>query len=204
MEADGSTPKPAQPGAEAPQASAQLTRLALEAGPLIVFFVTNSFYGIMVGTACFMVATLVSLALSLRLEGRVPIMPLVGCVFVLAFGGLTLLLDNDLFIKIKPTVVNLLFAGILFAGLAMRRNLLKLLMGSVLNLTERGWQLLTLRWACFFVFLAGLNEVVWRSFSTDTWVSFKLFGILPLSLAFALAQVPLIHRYQHPEQSGTD
>lgn len=200
MAPDGSTPKPAPPSAQAQQDAAPLTRLALEAGPLIVFFVANSFYGIMAGTACFMVATLVSLALSLRLEGRLPIMPLVGCVFVLAFGGLTLLLDNDLFIKIKPTFVNLLFAGTLFVGLLMRRNLLGLLMGGVLHLTERGWRLLTLRWACFFVFLAVLNEVVWRSFSTDTWVSFKLFGILPLSLAFALAQVPLIQRYQHPEQ----
>ena len=200
MASDRSTPESAQPAGEAKRAATPLTRLGLEAGPLLVFFVTNSLYGIMVGTACFMVATTVSLALSLRLEGRLPIMPLVGCVFVLAFGGLTLALGNDLFIKIKPTIVNLLFAAVLFAGLAVRRNLLKLMMGSFLHLTELGWRLLTWRWACFFVVLAGLNEVVWRNFSTDAWVSFKFFGILPLSLAFALAQVPLIQRHQAPGQ----
>ena len=106
-------------------------RLALEAGPLLVFFITNNQFGIMTGTAVFMVATLVSVVLSYRLERRLPLMPLVGCFFVMVFGGLTLALDDDLFIKLKPTVVNCLFAAILFVGLAVRRQLLKLLMGGV-------------------------------------------------------------------------
>ncbi len=174
-------------------------RLALEAGPLVVFFVTNNLYGIMIGTGAFMAATAVSLALSLRLEGRVPLMPLVGAVFVLIFGGLTLVLDDDLFIKLKPTVVNCLFASILFAGLATGRSLLKLLMGSLLALDEAGWRKLTWRWAFFFVALAILNEIVWRNFSTDFWVNFKVFGLMPLSLLFGAAQIPLIMRHQLPE-----
>ena len=131
-------------------------------------------------------------------------MPLVGAVFVLIFGGLTLALDDDLFIKIKPTVVNCLFATLLFAGLAWRRSLLKLLMGSVLVLDEIGWRKLTWRWAFFFVALAVLNEIVWRNFSTDVWVNFKVFGLLPLSLVFGAAQIPLIlrHQIQEPAAGG--
>lgn len=191
---DGGTPEVLNP----------LARLAIEAGPLVVFFVTNRFYGIMVGTAVFMVATAISVAVSYRLERRVPIMPLVGCVFVMVFGGLTLIMDDDLFIKIKPTVVNLLFAAVLFVGLALRRRYLKLVMGSVLQIDDDGWRRLTWRWAFFFVALAILNEIVWRNFSTDAWVNFKVFGLMPLSMVFGLAQVPLIMRHQLPEpESGT-
>lgn len=181
-----------------------LARLAIEAGPLVIFFVTNRFYGIMVGTAAFMVATAISVAVSYRLERRVPIMPLVGCVFVMIFGGLTLFLHDAIFIKIKPTVVNLLFATVLFVGLALRRRYLKLVMGSVLQIDDDGWRLLTWRWAVFFVVLAILNEIVWRNFSTDAWVNFKVFGLMPLSMVFGLAQVPLIMRHQVPEpESGS-
>ncbi|MGP1394414.1 MAG: septation protein A [Inquilinaceae bacterium] len=179
-----------------------LARLAIEAGPLVVFFLANRFYGIMVGTAVFMVATAISVAVSYRLERRVPIMPLVGCVFVMAFGGLTLFLRDDIFIKIKPTVVNLLFASVLFVGLALRRRYLKLVMGSVLQIDDDGWRRLTWRWAVFFVVLAILNEIVWRNFSTDAWVNFKVFGLMPLSMVFGLAQVPLILRHQLPEPEG--
>lgn len=177
------------------KAQSPLLRMALEAGPLVAFFVVNRMEGIMAGTAVFMAATLVSVALSYWLERRVPLMPVIGCGFVMVFGGLTLWLDDALFIKIKPTVVNLLFAGILFGGLAFRRIFLKLLMGTVLNLTDEGWRLLTWRWAFFFVFLAILNEIVWRSMSTDAWVNFKVFGIMPLSLAFGAAQIPLIMKH---------
>jgi intracellular septation protein len=171
-------------------------RLALEAGPLLLFFIANQAAGIMPATAVFMVATVVAVVLSVRLEKRWPIMPMVGCVFVLIFGGLTLWLDNDLFIKLKPTVVNLLFAAILFTGLATGRNFLKLMMGSVFELSELGWRILTWRWAVFFVVLAAVNEVVWRSFSTEFWAGFKLFGILPLTLVFAMAQMPVLMRHQ--------
>ncbi|MEO3432572.1 septation protein A [Inquilinus sp. CAU 1745] len=178
-----------------------LLRMALEAGPLVAFFIVNRMEGIMTGTAVFMVATLVSVALSYWLERRVPLMPLIGCGFVMVFGGLTLWLDDAIFIKIKPTVVNLLFAGILFGGLAFGRVFLKLLMGTVLNLTDEGWRLLTWRWAFFFIFLAILNEIVWRSLPTDAWVNFKVFGIMPLSIAFGAAQIPLIMKHTIEEEN---
>jgi len=178
----------------------QLTRLLIEAGPLAVFFVTNSQAGIMAGTAVFMVATATAALLSWHLERKLPIMPMVGCFFVLLFGGLTLWLDNDLFIKLKPTVVNLLFATVLFTSLALRRNVLKRLLGTVLSLADEGWRILTLRWACFFVVLAVLNEVVWRTMTTDAWVNFKVFGILPLTLVFSALQMPVILKHQLPEE----
>ena len=171
-------------------------RLALEAGPLLIFFVANQVAGVMPATAIFMVATVVAVVLSVRLERRWPIMPMVGCVFVLIFGGLTLWLDDDMFIKLKPTVVNLLFAAILFTGLATGRNFLKLMMGTVFELTDEGWRILTWRWAVFFVVLAVINEIVWRNFSFNFWAGFKLFGILPLTLVFAMAQMPVLMRHQ--------
>jgi intracellular septation protein len=177
----------------------QYTRLLIEAGPLAVFFVTNSQAGIMAGTGAFMAATGISVLLSWHFERKLPIMPLVGCFFVLLFGGLTLWLEDDLFIKLKPTVVNLLFATVLFTSLALRRNVLKRLLGTVLSLTEAGWRILTLRWACFFVVLAVLNEVVWRTMPTDAWVNFKVFGIMPLTLVFSALQMPVIMKHQIPE-----
>ncbi|NNG05188.1 MAG: septation protein A [Inquilinus sp.] len=179
-------------------------RLALEAGPLLVFFVTNSLYGIMAGTAAFMVVMPIAVFASYRLERRLPIMPLVGCFFVLLFGGLTLWQGDELFIKLKPTIVNLLFAAVLFVGLALRRQYLKLLMGAVLHLDEEGWRRLTWRWAFFFLVLAALNELVWRNVSTDSWVAFKTFGIIPLTLAFGIAQVPLLtkHQIEEPKPGG--
>lgn len=182
--------------AEAKSEKTPFLRLALEAGPLLLFFIANQTAGIMPATAVFMIATVVAVVLSIRLEKRWPIMPMVGCVFVLVFGGLTLWLEDDLFIKLKPTVVNLLFAAILFTGLATGRNFLKLMMGSVFELTDSGWRILTWRWAVFFVVLAVVNEVVWRSFSTEFWAGFKLFGILPLTLVFAMAQMPVLMRHQ--------
>ena len=175
-------------------------RMAIEAGPLVVFFIANSAYDIMIGTAAFMVATAISLAVSLKVERRIPLMPLVSSVFVLLFGGLTLALDDDLFIKIKPTVVNLFFAAVLLGGLLTGRVFLKHLMGGILLLDNTGWRILSWRWTAFFIFLAIVNEVVWRNFSTDTWVSFKVFGIMPMSLVFGLAQVPLIQKHQLPEK----
>ncbi len=171
-------------------------RLLTEAGPLAVFFFTNAKAGIMTGTAVFMAATLVALLVSWRFERRIPVMPVVGAGFVLVFGGLTLWLNDDIFIKIKPTLVNLLFATVLFAGHVMRRNVLKHVLGSVLNLDDAGWRTLGLRWGCFFLLLAAINEGVWRTLSTDDWVSFKVFGIMPLTLLFSVAQTPFILRHQ--------
>jgi len=174
----------------------QLVKLAVEFGPLLVFFVANSRFGIFTGTAAFMVATVISLIAAHLLLGRIAVMPLVTSVFVLVFGGLTLWLQDDHFIKIKPTIVNGLFATILFSGLATGRLFLKIVFGDVMHLSEQGWRILTLRWALFFVFLAFLNEVMWRGFSTDTWVAFKVFGIMPITFVFALAQIGLLKKYE--------
>jgi len=186
--------------AETPSAGAQILKLLVEVGPLVVFFLVNARAGIFWGTGTFMVATMVSLAASRILFGRIPVMPLVTGVCVMVFGGLTLWLQDDHFIKIKPTIVNSLFAGALFIGLFYGQSFLRIVFGEVFRLTEEGWRKLTLRWACFFVFLAVLNEIVWRSFSTDVWVSFKVFGIMPLTMAFAVAQIGLLRRYELPEE----
>ncbi|MES0402896.1 MAG: septation protein A [Hyphomicrobium sp.] len=174
----------------------QLLKLLVEVGPLVVFFVMNARAGIFWGTGAFMVAIIISLIASRILFGRVPVMPLVTGVFVLVFGGLTLWLQDEQFIKIKPTLVNALFAGALFTGLLAGRSLLKIVFGEVFRLTDEGWRKLTLRWAFFFTFLALLNEVVWRSFSTDVWVSFKVFGIMPLTMIFAIAQMGLLKQHE--------
>ena len=194
-------------------------KLAIEAGPLVVFFLVNGRDGLpefrylwmaegaapLVGqslfeaTGAFMVATVIALVAGWRMERKLPIMPLVSGGFVLVFGGLTLVLADETFIKLKPTLVNTLFAVILFGGLAFGRALLKPLFGAALQLSERGWRVLTLRWAIFFVILAIANEIVWRNFTTDFWVSFKLFGIMPLTFLFAASQTPLLLREQIEE-----
>jgi len=194
-------------------------KLAIEAGPLVVFFLVNGRDGLpefrhlwmaegavplvdqslFEATGAFMVATVIALVAGWRLERKLPIMPLVSGGFVLVFGGLTLVLADETFIKLKPTLVNTLFAVILFGGLAFGRALLKPLFGAALQLSDRGWRVLTLRWAIFFVILAILNEIVWRNFTTDFWVSFKLFGIMPLTFLFAASQTPLLLREQVEE-----
>jgi intracellular septation protein len=180
-------------------------KLALELGPLVLFFFANAYadrFGvaedrrIFAATAIFIVATLISLAVHYALVRKLPIMPLVSGVVVVVFGGLTLWLDNETFIKLKPTIVNTLFGIVLLGGLALRKPLLALVLDSVFDLTDEGWRKLTFRWALFFFILAALNEIVWRTQSTDTWVSFKVFGIMPLTIAFALAQTPLLMRYE--------
>lgn len=181
----------------------QLIKLVVEFGPLLVFFVANSRYGIYTGTGAFMVATVISLIASRTLLGRIAVMPLITSVFVLVFGGLTLWLQDDHFIKIKPTMVNSLFAAILFVGLATGRLFLKIVFGEVMRLTDQGWRILTFRWAFFFVFLAGLNEVMWRFFSTDTWVAFKVFGIMPITFIFALCQIGILKKYEDTTSEST-
>ncbi len=186
--------------AEGPSVGAQMLKLLVEVGPLAVFFIVNARAGIFWGTGSFMAATIASLIASRVLFGRIPVMPLVTGVCVMVFGGLTLWLHDEHFIKIKPTIVNALFAGALFAGLLYGQSLLKIVFGEVFRLTAEGWRKLTLRWACFFALLAILNEIVWRSFSTDVWVSFKVFGIMPLTMAFAVAQIGLLRQYELPSE----
>lgn len=172
-----------------------LLKLALELGPLVVFFIANNRADLFTATAAFMAATVVSLTVSWVMMKRLPIMPLVSGAVVLVFGGLTLFLQDELFIKLKPTIVNLLFAAALFGGLAANKPLLAVVFDQAFQLTHEGWMKLTWRWAFFFVFLAVLNEVVWRTQTTDFWVAFKVWGVMPVTMIFAMAQTPLLQRY---------
>ncbi|MFC4174097.1 septation protein A [Microvirga sp. GCM10011540] len=182
-----------------------LLKLVLELGPLVLFFLTNAYadrFGyadnqrIYAATAIFVVATVVALAVNYVLIRKLPIMPMVSAVVVLVFGGLTLALQNDVFIKLKPTIVNTLFGLVLLGGLYFRKPLLAIVLDSMFELTEEGWRKLTFRWALFFFALAALNEIVWRTQTTDFWVSFKVFGIMPLTVLFAVAQTPLLLRHE--------
>jgi intracellular septation protein len=174
----------------------RLYATALELGPLVLFFAANSKWGIFIGTGVFIVATVIALPLYRWMEGRWPIMPLVGGFFVLVFGGLTIWLQDETFIKLKPTIVNCLFGVILGGGLLLfDRPLLKPIFGTAFQLTEEGWRKLTLRWCLFFFVLAAVNEVMWRGFSTETWIASKMFLSFPLTLVFAFLQVPLLKRH---------
>ncbi len=183
-----------------------LLKLALEFGPLAIFFLANAYgdrwFGvtpdrrIFVATGVFIAATLIALGVMWLLTRKIALMPLVSAVVVTVFGGLTLALDDALFIKLKPSIVNTLFGVILLTGLAFGKSFLSLLLDSVMQLTEEGWRKLTFRWALFFFFLAALNEVVWRTQTTDFWVAFKVWGVMPITIAFALAQTPLILKHE--------
>jgi intracellular septation protein len=172
-----------------------MLKLVLDIGPLILFFAANAKFGIYAATATFMAAVLITLAVSYVLTKHVAIMPLVTAAIVLVFGGLTLVLHDDLFIKVKPTIIYVLFGGTLVGGLAFNKPLLGMVFDSVFHLREEGWRKLTWRWALFFFALAILNEIVWRTQTTDFWVSFKLFGVVPLTFLFAALQVPLLTKY---------
>jgi len=203
------------PNAPGPKPINPLLKLVLELGPLGVFFFANArgewlaeripaLAGlggpIFIATALFMLAMLVSLAISYALTRTLPVMPFVTGIVVIVFGGLTLWLQDDTFIKMKPTIVNTLFGGVLLGGLAFGKSLLGYVFDSVFRLTDEGWRKLTFRWGLFFLVLAVLNEVVWRTVSTDMWVNFKVFGIMPLTIVFTLFQLPLINRYALPEE----
>lgn len=182
----------------------QWVKFALEMGPLLVFFVANSRFGIVTGTAVFMAATLIALAASWSLARKIPVLPLVSGVFVLVFGGLTVWLQDDLFIKLKPTIVNTLFGLILLGGLATGRNFLKMALDAAFQVTEEGWRILALRWGLFFLVLAVINEIVWRSVATDVWVNFKVFGIMPLTVIFSLTQIPVLLKHQIPQDGAEE
>jgi intracellular septation protein len=173
-----------------------LVKLLIDLGPLIAFFIAYGRAGIYWATGALMLATVAALIASWRLLGRVTAVPMVTAVLVVVFGGLTFYLDDPSFIKLKPTIINLLFAGVIVAGLATGRPLLKLLLGEAFRLTDEGWRKLSVRWAAFFFALAILNEIVWRNFSESAWVNFKVFGIVPLTILFAMAQIGLIKRYE--------
>ena len=191
-------------------------KLALDLGPLVLFFFANSrpqlfapllarvlpagalsgeHAGIFAATGVFIPAVLVALAIGYALTRHLPVMPLITAIVVVVFGGLTLAFQNETFIKLKPTIIYILFGGVLLGGLAFGKSLLGLVFDQVFHLTEEGWRKLTLRWALFFLALAVLNEMVWRTQSTDTWVAFKVFGVLPLTFLFAALQYPMLTRY---------
>src|SRR6476646_5491359 len=172
-----------------------ILKLVLDIGPLVLFFAANAKFGIYIAAGAFMVAILIALAVSYALTRHLAIMPIVTAVIVLVFGGLTLILHDDLFIKVKPTIIYVLFGGTLAAGLAFDKPLLGMVFDSVFHLREEGWRKLTVRWMFFFFALAILNEIVWRTQTTDFWVSFKLFGVVPLTFLFAALQVPLLTKY---------
>lgn len=174
----------------------QLIRLALDLGPLLIFFASFKYFGIFGATAAFMAAVLAALAIGWWIERRLSPMPLFTAVLVVIFGGLTLYLKNDIFIKMKPTVLYAFFGLLLLAGLSFNRLFIKYIFAQAFELTDAGWRKLTVRWGLFFLALAAANEAVWRSTSTDTWVSFKVWGILPLIFLFALAQTPLVMKHQ--------
>ena len=173
-----------------------LYKLLIDIGPLAVFFIFYTRSGLQASILPFMVATVIAVLFSYILEKKIPIMPTVGAGIVLLFGGLTIYFDNDIFFKMKPTIINVLFAVILYGGILINKPLLKYLLGAALKLEEAGWKILTQRWISFFIALAILNEIVWRTQSTDVWVNFKVFGILPITFIFTMTQFPLIKKYQ--------
>jgi intracellular septation protein len=176
-------------------------KLLLDLGPLVVFFAAYFAGKIYVATGAFMIATVIAISIYWARTRHIPANQIITLVIVLLFGGLTLWLHDDRFIKMKPTMIYSLFALILFSGLVTGRPFLKVVLEAAFPpMTDRGWSLLTLRWACLFAFMAVLNEVIWRSFSEQFWVSFKLFGFLPLTILFAMAQVPLMNRYAIPQE----
>jgi intracellular septation protein len=187
-----------------PKALNPIVKLVLELGPLALFFAAYSKLGIFAATGVLMAAVLVTLGVSYALLRRIPIMPLVTAVIVVIFGSLTLIFHDETLIKIKPTALYVLFGAALFAGLALKKPLLKVLFDGALHVTEEGWRILTWRWAFFFLALAVLNEIVWRTQTTDLWVKFKTFGFLPLTLLFALAQAPLIMRTEAKSDEPAD
>jgi intracellular septation protein len=180
----------------------QLRRLALDLGPLLIFFAGFKYFGIFGATAVFIAAVLAALLVGYLIERRLSPMPLITAVLVVIFGGLTLYLRNDVFIKMKPTVLYGFFSAVLLGGLAFKRLFIKYVFAQAFELDEQGWTKLTVRWGLFFLCLAFINEAVWRTTSTTTWVLFKVWGIMPLIVLFALAQTPLVIKHQIPESGG--
>src|ERR1700675_2841872 len=172
-----------------------LFKLATELGPLMIFFIANAKFDLFVATGAFMVAVIVAMVASYMVTRHVPMMAIVTAVVVIVFGTLTLMLHDETFIKVKPTIVYTLFAAILGGGLLFGRSFIAVMFDQMFSLTPHGWRILTLRWALFFFAMAILNEIVWRTQTTDFWVAFKAFGVIPLTMGFAISQMPLTKRY---------
>ncbi len=201
---------PADPQKTGKETLNPLLKLVLELGPLMVFFFANARGAwlaqkfpaladlgapIFIATGLFMAATVIALAASWLLVRRLPIMPLVSAIVVFVFGALAIWLQDKTFAYMKPTIINALFGVVLLGGLMFRKSLLAYIFDAAFRLDAEGWRKLTFRWGLFFLFLAALNEIVWRSFSEDTWLYFKVWGTMPITILFTLAQMPLIMRH---------
>ncbi len=180
-----------------------LFKLATELGPLVIFFATNAKFGLFVATGAFMVAIVAAIVASYVVVRHVPLMAIVTAFIVLVFGGLTLFFHDEMFIKVKPTIIYSLFAATLGIGLLFGRSFIAVMFDQMFNLTPAGWRILTIRWTIFFALMAVLNEIIWRTQSTDFWVTFKAFGVIPITAIFAMAQTSLIRRY-HLEPATAD
>jgi len=180
-----------------------LWRTGLDLGPLLIFFGVLAKFDVYIATAVFVAVTLVAIGVGYAYERKISPMALISAAVVVVFGGLTLWLHNDLFIKIKPTVLYLIFATVLTGGLVTRRNFIKYLFDHAFHLDEEGWRILTWRWVVFFVVMAVANEIVWRNFSTQIWAGYKIFGAIPATFLFAFAQTPLILKH-HVEEAPAE
>lgn len=176
--------------------------------PLLVFFAVYKFSNyenpIIPATIALLIATFISLAINFYLTRKLAKMPLFSALILGLFGSLTIFSGDEIFIKIKPTLINLLFAIILLIGYLNRKPFLKILLEGAFSISDKAWMSLSLRWAIFFVGLAVLNEVIWRNFPTDFWVQFKVFGILPISIAFTISQIPFIIKKQKEYESNSN
>jgi len=173
-----------------------ISKILIDIGPLAIFFIFYTRGNLQSAILPFIIATIIAVLFSYIIEKKIPIMPTVGAGIILVFGGLTIYFDNEIFFKMKPTIINIIFACILYGGEFFKKPLLKLLLGKTLKLQSKGWSILTKRWVGFFLALAILNEIIWRTQSTDLWVNFKVFGILPITFIFTMTQFSLIKKYQ--------
>jgi len=173
-----------------------ISKILVDIGPLAVFFIFYTRGNLQSAILPLMIATIIAVLFSYIVEKKIPIMPTVGAAIILVFGGLTIYFDNEVFFKMKPTIINIIFAGILYGGELLKKPLLKYLLGASLKLQDKGWSILTKRWIGFFIALAILNEIIWRTQTTDLWVNFKVFGILPITFVFTMTQFSLIKKYQ--------
>jgi intracellular septation protein len=175
-------------------------KLALDFAPLVAFFVAYKIGGVYWATGIIIALTILSLIVGYTITGKIAKFPLFSGILITVMGGLTLYLQNDMFVKMKPTAANVIFAALLGGGLLSNRMFLKDLLGSAIEMSESAWRTLTWRWVIFFLALAGLNEYIWRTMSEATWVNFKVFGLMGLTMVFALANAPFMAR--HMKQDG--